>query len=107
MNNSFVKNKFNLFLCGLLFTLVGFLVSCQKDDTTTQISQEGISALVQQSTNHIGSTDQVREIRQIFAKALAKAMTNSDFRLYMHERMEQRFISDYELLFVAEQNTYI
>jgi hypothetical protein len=34
MNNSFVKNKFNLLLCGLLFTLVGFLVSCQKDTET-------------------------------------------------------------------------
>lgn len=107
MNKLIVKNKFNLLLCGLLFTLMSFLISCQKEESTTQNTKDEISALVQQSTNQIGSTDEIREVRSVFAKALAKAMTNSDFRFYIHEKMEQRFSSDYELLFIAEQNTYI
>ncbi len=102
--------KTNLLLVCLVVLLSSVVFwACQKEQQ--QVQPEIQTAKSNSSTNSItsrsGSTDEIREVRRVFGKALARSLDNANFRAFIHEKMLLGFNSDYELLYIAEKNTAI
>jgi hypothetical protein len=74
--------------------------ACKKDvDNTTN------SATTDVTTEYkIKSPQEINEARIYFAKTLSKAIVNTEFREYIHEKMKLRYTTDYEFVWIAEKD---
>lgn len=75
--------------------------ACQKD-TISQNNPSAVSSKYKKS-----SPEEINEVRIVFAKTLSRAIDDSKLRKYVHERMRERFQTDYEMVYIAEKNKVI
>lgn len=92
-----MKTKFK-FLYFVAFILLG-VTACKKEN------------IVEETTIPFElkprDSKSINEVRILFAQTLSKAMQDENLRRFIHEKMQQVYHSDYEMIYLAEKNTIV
>ncbi len=92
------KQFFKIFLT-IVATTIG-MVSCQKDILPEQKQAK-------KNGNYVKNNDAINEVRIVFAKTLAVAMRDDELRKYIHKKMQERYTSNYEMVYILEKDKIV